>query len=61
MVVLQALMVLGLGRVLMLSMLLKVVQHVGHPTTRPIQPSIVPLLVVLGVHAVDNIHELTAK
>lgn len=54
-------MVLRLGRVLVLSMLLEVVQHVGHPAARPIQPSIMPLLMVLGVHAVDEAHKLAAK
>jgi len=61
MVVLHALMVLRLRRVLVLSMLLEVVQHIGHPTARPIQPSIMPLLMVLGVHAVDEAHKLAAK
>lgn len=51
MVVLEALVVLGLGRVLVLRVLLVVVQQVWHPPTRPIQPGVVPLLMVLGVHA----------
>lgn len=38
----------------MLCMLLVVVEQVGHPTTAPIQPGIMPLLVVLGVHAVEG-------
>lgn len=58
---LQVLMVLRLGRVLVLGMLLKIVQHVGHPTARPIQPSIMPLLMVLGVHAVYDADKLSAR
>lgn len=50
-VVLQVLMMLGLGGMLMLTVLLIVVQQVRHPSSGPIQPSIVPLLMVLGVHA----------
>lgn len=44
-------MVLGLGGVLVLCMLLVVVQHVGHPPPSPVQPGIMSLLMVLGVHA----------
>jgi len=49
-VVLQAMMLLGLGRVLVLRVLLVVVQQAGHPASRPIQPGVVALLMVLGVH-----------
>lgn len=44
---LQALVMLGLGGVLMLCVLLKIVHHVGHPPPRSIQPGIVSLLVAL--------------
>ena len=44
-------MVLILGGMLVLGVLLVVVKEVGHPTPRPIQPGIVALLMVLGVHA----------
>jgi hypothetical protein len=50
MVRLQALVVLGLG-VLMLRMLLIIVQQIWHPPASTIQPGIVSLLVALGVHA----------
>lgn len=47
MLMLQALVMLGLGGVLMLCVLLKIIHHVGHPPPRPIQPGIVSLLVAL--------------
>lgn len=53
-IMLKALVVLGLGLMLMLSVLLKAVKHIRHSSTRPIQPGIVPLLMVLGVHAVEG-------
>lgn len=55
MVMLEALVMLGLSRMLMLIMLLKVVEHIRHSSARPIQPGIVPLLMVLGVHAVQRV------
>lgn len=59
MVVLKVLVMLGLGRVLMLGMLLKVVKHIWHSSARPIQPGIMPLLMVLGVHAVESVSQQT--
>lgn len=51
MVRLQGLMVLVLSMVLVWGMLLVFKQQIGHPTSSTIQPGIVALLVVLGVHA----------
>jgi hypothetical protein len=51
MIVLETLMVLGLVWVLVCCVLLIVVQQVWNPSTRPIKPGIVSLLVILRVHA----------
>lgn len=58
-VMLKALMVLCLGRVLVLIMLLIVVQHIGHSSPGTIQPSIMALLMVLGVHAGKDLQRVT--
>lgn len=60
MVVVKVLVVLRLGRVWMLSMLLEVVKHIWHSSARPIQPGIMPLLMVLGVHAVERVPQQTS-
>lgn len=54
-IMLHALLVLGLGWMLVLRVLLIAVKHIGHASPSTIQPSAMALLMILRVHAVDSV------